>query len=76
MGWATICMRAFCNTHGDFHMEKTAIVPVIKPGCSIRICGDYKQIINGASDCEKYPITWTKDLLSLLGGGKNLQNLI
>ena len=57
MGWATICMRAFCNTHGDFHMEKTAIVPVIKSGCSIRICGDYKQIINGASDCEKYPIT-------------------
>ena len=57
MAWAMIWMQAFCNTHGDFRMEQTAIAPVIKPDCSIRICGDYKQIINGASDCEKYSIT-------------------
>ena len=23
---ATIIMQAFCNTHGDFHMEKTAVL--------------------------------------------------
>ena len=46
------------------------IVLVIKPYGSIRICGDYKQTINQASYCNKYPIPRTKDLFSSLGGSE------
>ena len=37
------------------HSEWAApIVPVIKPDNNVRICGDYKQTINRASNCDKY----------------------
>ena len=50
------------------------IVPAIKPDDNIRIC-DYKQTINRASDCDKYPIPWTEDLYALLGGGEKFTKL-
>ena len=51
------------------------IVLVIKPDGSIRICGDYKQTINRASDCDKYPLPRTKDLFSSLGGSEKFIKL-
>ena len=50
------------------------IVPVIKPDGSIRSCGDYKQTINRASDCDKYPIPRTEDLFDSLGGSEKFTN--
>ena len=49
--------------------------PIIKPDGSIRICGDYKQTINRASDCDKYPIPRTEDLFASLGGGESFTKL-
>ena len=45
-------------------------VLVIKPDGSIRICGDYKQIINRTSDCNKYPISGTEDVFTSLCRGE------
>ena len=58
--------------HSDW---EAPIVPVIKPDASIRICGDYKQTINWASDCDKYPIPRTEDLFALLGRGEKFTKL-
>ena len=58
------------------HSEWAApIVPVIKPDKNIQICGDYKQTINQASDCDKYPIPRTEDLFASLGGGEKFTKL-
>ena len=42
----------------------------IKPDNSGLICGDYKQTVNKASNCDKYPLPRTKDLFALPGGGE------
>ena len=47
----------------------------MKPDGSIRICGDYKQTINRASDCDKYPIPQTEDFFASLGGSENFTKL-
>ena len=49
--------------HSDWAVP---ILPVIKPDSSIRTYGDYKQTINRASDCDKYPIPLTEDLQNLI----------
>ena len=35
------------------------IVPILKDDGTVRICGDYKQTINQASLCGKYPVPKT-----------------
>ena len=40
----------------------TPIVPVLKPDCSVRICGDFKITVNTAAKLEKYPIPRIEDL--------------
>ena len=59
-----------------YHCERAApIVPVTKPRSSVRVCGDYKQTVNKASNCDKYPVPSTEDSFTLLGGGENFPKL-
>ena len=53
----------------------TPIVPVIKKDGDIRICGDYKQTVNRAANCDKYPVPKTEDLLATLNGGEKFSKL-
>ena len=46
-----------------------AIVPVLKPDQSVRICGDYKLTVNKAARLVTYPIPKLEDLFSQLAGG-------
>ena len=46
-----------------------AIVPVLKPDGSVRICGDYKLTVNRAVEMDTYPIPKVEDLFSTLSGG-------
>ena len=48
---------------------ETPIVPAIKPDDSIRICGDYKQTINRASDSDKYPIPMNRRFIRFVRWG-------
>ena len=41
----------------------------------MRLCGDYKQTINQASLCDKYPVSNTEDLFATLNGGDNFSKL-
>ena len=45
-----------------------AIVPVLKPNGSIRICGDYKLTVNRAARLDTYPIPKLEDLFSKIAG--------
>ena len=53
----------------------TPIVLVLKKDRNIRICGDFRVIINEVSKLEQYPIPQVEDLLSTLAGGKNFTKL-
>ena len=44
------------------------IVPVKGDG-TIRICGDYKQTVNKATECDKYSIPKTEDIFAALNEG-------
>ena len=46
------------------------IVPVFKVDGSSCICGDYKQTVNKAADCDKYPILKVKDIFATLNWGE------
>ena len=46
------------------------IVVVPKVDGSVRICGDYKVIINQVVDDEQYPLPTAQDLYSTLAGSK------
>ena len=50
------------------------IIPVINNDGSIRICGDYKEILNQITSCVKYPIQKAGGSLAMLNLGKNLPN--
>ena len=50
------------------------IVPIIKPDNSNCICE--KQTVNKASNCDKYPVPRTEDLLASLAEVKSLPNFI
>ena len=41
----------------------------------MRICGDYKQTINQASLCDKYPVPKTEDIFATLNGGEKFCKL-
>ena len=49
--------------------------PKIKPDNSVCICGDYKQTVNKASNCDKYPVLRTEDLFASPGGGEKFTKL-
>ena len=51
------------------HSEWAApIVPIIKPDNSVCIFGDYKETVNKASNCDKYPVPWTEDIFATVWG--------
>ena len=56
-------------------MAHFQIVPIIKPDNSVCICGDYKQTVNKASNCDKYPVPRTEDLFTSPGGGEKFTKL-
>ena len=52
------------------------IVPVLKSdGNAVRICGDFKLMLNQASKLDRYPIPKIEDLFAQVGGGKTLSKL-
>ena len=51
------------------------IVSVLKGDGGIQICGDYKQTVNKAADCDKYPILKTEDIFATLHGGEKFSKL-
>ena len=59
----------------NFSRWVTPIVPVVKLDGSIRICGDYEQTVNRVSNCDKYPVPKTEDLLATLNGGQKFSKL-
>ena len=46
-------------------------VPVVKPDCKVRICGDYKLTVNKFCKMNSYPIPKIDDVFVKLAGGKN-----
>ena len=59
----------------NFSEWAAPIVPVMKKDGSVRICGNYKMIVNQASKMENYPLPTINDLLALLAGGKKFSKL-
>ena len=53
----------------------TLIVPVIKQNGDIRICGDYKTMLNQVSRVDSYPLPRIDDLLGSLAGGQAFSKL-
>ena len=49
------------------------IVPVLKNDSTLRICGDYKQLIN--QECDKYPVPKTEDLFATVNGAEKFSKL-
>ena len=52
-----------------------AIVPVMKPDNTVRICGDYKLTVNKAARLDTYPIPNLQDLFSNMAGAKIFSKL-
>ena len=59
----------------EFSEWAAPIVQVVKSNGAIRICGDYKNTVNGVSKLDNYPIPKTEDLLATLGGGQMFTKL-
>ena len=58
------------------HSEWAApIIPVPKKDGTIRICGDYKVMINPALQVDQYPLPKPADLMASLTGGKKFSKL-
>ena len=51
------------------------IVPVIKPDNSVRICRDYKVMVNRVAKLDTYPLPRIDDLFASLAGGKKFTKL-
>ena len=51
------------------------IVPVMKSNGTIRICGDFKVMINSVSQVDTYPLPRVEELFSALSGGKYFSKL-
>ena len=54
----------------------TPIVPIAKKNGSIRICGDFKVILNPYLVVEKYSLPRIEDIFSKLHGERNFQTWI
>ena len=52
-----------------------AVVPVLKPNGTVRLCGDYKLTVNRAARLDTYPIPTLDDLFSRLSGGSVFSKL-
>ena len=59
----------------EFSEWAAPIVPVVKSNGEVRICGDYKCMVNQVSKLDNYPIPKTEDLLVTLGGGEKFTKL-
>lgn len=53
----------------DYAKWETSIVTPIKPDGSIRICADYKEMLNKALQANPYPVPIVQQLLHSLGRG-------
>ena len=53
----------------SFSDWKAPIVPVLKPGKSVRICGDFNLIVNKVCKLDCYPILKIDDLFAKLYEG-------
>lgn len=47
----------------------TPIVPVVKPDGTLRICGDFKVLVNPACGIDQYPLPKVEDIFASLKGG-------
>ena len=45
------------------------IVPILKSGGTVRICGDYKVTVSRFAHVEQYPLPTPEDLFVTLAGG-------
>ena len=52
------------------HCWATPVVVVPKKNGRVRLCGDYKVIINPVIDVDQYPLLPSEDLFATLAGGK------
>lgn len=59
-------------THSEW---ATHIVAVPKPDGSVRICGDFKVIVNQSLSVDQYPLPKVEDLFATLAGGKKFTKL-
>ena len=53
----------------------TPVVPVPKKNGKLRLCGDFKVILNPVLDVDKYPLPRIDDLLATLSGGKKFTKI-
>ena len=60
---ATSVIKPVC-----FSEWASPIVPVLKRNGQVRICGDFKQIVNPVLQIDKYPILNIDDLYSKVSG--------
>ena len=51
------------------------VFPVLKPDDSVRICGDYKVMINPVLDVPEHPMPTADDLFAQLNGGEKFKKL-
>ena len=51
------------------------VVPVLKKGGSVRLCGDYKVTVNKAAKVDQYPLPRIDDLFASLSGEKEFTKL-
>jgi hypothetical protein len=54
----------------------TPIVPAIKRDGSVRICGDFKTMLNPVLKVDKYPLPRIEDIIASLSGGQKFTKIV